>query len=237
MPRAWAHGATAVLCGWIALVGTAQTGQAQTRELPTALQESVRAQVAHAWDVEASTIVLEWGRLPRGRAVDTTLAPELSGSGRGGDWVVRLSSPDGAFGVRVRAGVERMQPVASKALERGAILAAHDIRYEPRTQWGAPAQPASDPRGWEVQRSLLPGTPLTDPAVRPSAVLHAGDRVQVLWTSGRVQLALTGVAIGTAREGQSVAVRLDTGRRVRGTATANGAVRIATGPNSTGERQ
>ena len=209
--------------------------------VPQSLVSEIQAQVGRAWSVSPEQVVLEWGRLPQGRTIAHGSQVELVGSGRGGDWVVRFRDPAdsnagpraGVFGVRVRAGVLRTRPVAARAILNGSTLTSDDVRWDTSVHWGPLQIVALDPVGQVAQQPLHPGDPLVSPAVQTPAAVRAGDPVEVIWSSGSIQLTLTGTAASTARAGQSCAVRLDTGRRMRGIAQADGRVRIVA-PSRTG---
>ncbi len=240
-----APGATAIAraLAAIILVSPGQGSAQEAWQPPTWVDGSVRALVAEAWSVEQDAVVLEWGPPPVGRSLpehaplDPDAGPtpiaeqvQLAGAGVRGAWVVRLPDEGGTFGVRVRAGVRGPRAVAARTIERGETLTEADIATEETVSWGRPDHrtPEAVP-GWRAERRIERGSALREPSVRPALVVRTGERVRVVWRSGRVALTLTGVAMGTARPGESVTVRLDAGRRLRGEADADGVVWIRGG--------
>ena len=223
------------LLGVLAAVGVALPSAAAGQDdwiPPEWVGTSIQAQVAQAWEVDPSEVVLEWSVPPTGRSmlmepVDGSHAPELAGAGSRGEWIARVPSVDGFFAVRVKAGLRRMLPVASRRIERGTLLAPADFAFEESVRWGPPSTRTPKPQpGWHAERRLEAGEELRTPAVRPAVAVRTGDRVKIIWKTGRIELTLSGVAIGTARPGETVGVRLDAGRRLRGVAGADGAIRI-----------
>ena len=121
--------------------------------------------------------------------------------------------------------------MAATALRRGHVLGAADIRYDVKTVWGAPetedAESGAELIGWVTKRGVQAGDPLVAPAISPPAVVQSGETVEVSWSAGAIRLTLTGRAMGTATAGESVPVRLETGKRVHGIAEADGTVRVS----------
>lgn len=199
---------------------------------PDWVEASIQSQVAQAWEVDPSEVVLEWNAKPTGRSVtvdsvDGGANPELAGAGRHGEWIARLPATDGLFAVRVKAGLRRMLPVAARRIERGTLLTEADFAFQESIRWGPPAGRTPKPMpGWQAERRLNVGEELKTPAVRPAVAVRTGDRVKIIWKTGHIELTLSGVAIGSARPGETVGVRLDAGRRLRGVAGTDGAVRI-----------
>ena len=212
-------------------VPSGATGQESWRP-PDWVGTSIQSQVAQVWDVDPAEVVLEWGALPTGRTVLAEPAagsakPELAGAGTHGEWIARLPANDGLFAVRLKAGLRRMLPMATRRIPRGTLLTEADFAFEESVRWGPPAGSTSKPQpGWQAERRLEAGEELRTPAVRPAVAVRTGDRVKIIWRTGRIELTLSGVAIGTARPGETVDVRLDAGRRLRGVAGADGAVRV-----------
>lgn len=195
---------------------------------PSRVAERVREEIGHRWGVEPGSVRLEWGPVrPEWR--DVRVADfRLLGSGSGGSWVVAFLDPDGQrrFAVRLTAGVRVERAVAARALDRGDTLRTDDLRREERVARGRPPEPDSVRPGWVARRTVRAGEPLRPPAVTPPAAVESGGAVKALLRRGSVEIAVPGTASGRAALGETVRVWLETGRRVRGVAVADGVVRI-----------
>lgn len=199
---------------------------ASVTTVPEAVQQTVLTQVAQAWGVPEGDVVVDWGRLPSGRPVRDDVAVDLVGSGHAGNWIVQLDEGRDRFGVRVRAGVRRIQFFAARPVSQGATVQRADVQSREAVEWGPPRAELPDPVGMVARVPVDSGDALKAPALRAPVAVQAGSQVRVLVLQGAVRLEVTGIATGSASAGESVAVRLETGRRVRGTATAEGYVRI-----------
>ena len=135
-----------------------------------------------------------------------------------------------ALALLLAAPVAAQAPLAARDIARGETLAAADIVRAD----SAPAdgrQPTADSsggvaEGWVTRRAIRAGEPLRPPAVAPPPLVRAGQAVQALWRFGAVELRIRGTALSTAAEGERVAVRLETRRRVEGVAVGAGVVRV-----------
>lgn len=117
------------------------------------------------------------------------------------------------------SGSAQQLPVAAKDLQRGATLEAADILL----QEGDPTELV----GWVTRRVIKEGEVLQAPAVAPADVIRSGDRVQLVWREGSMEIRMTGKAMSSAAPGEKVLVRVDTQRRFEGIAHAPGEVRLA----------
>jgi flagella basal body P-ring formation protein FlgA len=199
---------------------------------PPDVARGVAAVIGDAWGVDASELRLEWGRLPADARWPEGTSCRLLGSGAEGWYAVVLQSPGAvATSFRVRAGLLDTVWVAARSLASGSRLEEGDIRAELLPSWGPPRRDVdARPReGWETRRSVAPGEPLRWPAVAPPTWIVAGETVEIAWSRGSVRVALSGLALNSAREGEPVRVRVP-GRPdpLRGTAVAEG--RVALGP-------
>jgi flagella basal body P-ring formation protein FlgA len=109
------------------------------------------------------------------------------------------------------------QPVASRDLPRGHVLAADDIRAAGRV---------AAPVGWTTRRVIAAGEALRAPAIAPPAAVTSGQKVAVVWRDAGVELRLAGTAAQDAPVGARVAVKVDARRRLEGTVIGPGLVRI-----------
>lgn len=207
---------------------------AQPPPVPPAAAAQVAARIAQDWRVPAEALRLEWGRAPAGATVPATTPFRLEGRGADGCFVAVFDAPGSAVALRLRAGVVDSVPVAAHALGAGARLGPGDVRQDPRLHWGPPA---ADRRtvpgvGWEVRRALAAGEALSWPAVAAPTLVTGGQPVRLVWLRGALQVALTGVALNSARQGERVRARVE-GRSTPlvGIATAPGTVELTSGGN------
>jgi flagella basal body P-ring formation protein FlgA len=125
-------------------------------------------------------------------------------------------------------GVERTVPVAVRALPRGASLSSSDYQVAAVVVRSVLATAAPAESGWVTRRLVAAGEPLVEPAVGPPALVSSGQPVTFVAEAGSVHLAVRGTAATSGALGDRVWVRMDSGRRLRGTVTAPGTVRADT---------
>lgn len=187
----------------------------------------VQWEVARRWGVDPDQVRLRFG-LVSGAVPGRISAVRILGTGTNGHWVALLSPANASLTparVRVRAGVERLEPVAGNALTRGAVLSSEDIAYESAVVWGSPRSeaPRVEP-GWVVHRHLRKGEALKEPAVSAPNAVTSGREVEIVWKRGAVAVSLSGVALGSGPAGTEVRVRTESGRQLQGIAQEAGVV-------------
>ena len=190
------------------------------------VEDVVSELVAAEWGLDADAIVLEWGRA-RPEASDDA-AVELRGSGAGGHWVVRVTTPGGSSSAfRVRAGHTSRRSFAASRIPRGAEVVSEQIVVRETTVWGPPEPVERDLEpGWVAQRAIRKDEALSPPAVRPPHAVVSGAVVELLWKSPRISIRMRGTAAGNASLGESVRVRTDAGKRMVGVVVAIGLVDV-----------
>ncbi|MGI9626407.1 MAG: flagellar basal body P-ring formation chaperone FlgA [Longimicrobiales bacterium] len=187
----------------------------------------VQWEVARRWGVDPDRVRLRFG-LVSGSVPARISAVRILGTGSKGHWVALLAPSNANLTparVRVRAGVERLEPVAGSSLTRGSVLRSEDIVYESAVVWGSPRSeaPRVEP-GWVVHRQLRKGEALKEPAVSAPDAVKSGREVEIVWKRGAVAVSMTGVALGSGPVGAEVSVRTETGRQLRGVAQESGIV-------------
>ena len=210
---------TALLLGVGSPVGpTDASGQEEAASL-------IRESIARSWDVPASRIVLEdVDALPG--AADSVHVVE-AGNGR---WLVTVWVGGGAVRRFQRAGIEMEVPVAARELRRGTIVGPEDVAFEPAVVWdGEPPPP--DPLGLVAQRRIPPGGELGHPAVRSPYLVVGGQTIEAVLARSGVVMTVSGEALGSAREGDVLLVRLASGLRTHARAISPGRVELIDGAN------
>jgi flagella basal body P-ring formation protein FlgA len=103
-------------------------------------------------------------------------------------------------------------PVAAREIARGTILTDQDVTYPA----GVERDSTGAPVGWVARRVITAGEPLREPAVAQPDLVHVGDVVQAVFSAGGLEIRLIGRAMGAARAGEKVMVRVDMHRRFEG---------------------
>jgi flagella basal body P-ring formation protein FlgA len=195
-----------------------------------AFEERIAATVGEMWQVSPGIIQLQWGTLVGAEDLPEDTPFRLLGNGTDGWFAVLVEREnDRPVAGRLRAGRMVTVPVTSRPLSAGHTLLDSDIVLGDRLVWGPP-----EPRvtvfassGWTVSRSLRTGEVLTPPRVEPPLLVEAGDRVQLIWSGGRVKVAMEGRALNGAALGEEIRIMLDGARgRARGVVTGAGAAEL-----------
>lgn len=197
--------------------------QAPTEATSHPTLAEVRTTVALEWGVAPELVRLEVvGGVPE--AVDSvSVAPSSSDR-----WILSLWSGGDLTRRFLRAGVEQAVPLAARPLERGLEVGASDVSYGVELMWGGP-RVAVDPVGMVTQRMVAEGEPLVDPTVRAPFVVDGGQEVDALYQGAGVSLVVRGEALGKARTGDVLLVRLASGVRMSARAVAPGRVELIGG--------
>ena len=121
--------------------------------------------------------------------------------------------------------VEAQEPsvtrlIAARRINRGAVITAEDVAGQ-----GAPVD------GWIARRVIQQGEALAAPAVSPPPLVRSRQDVSLLVSRGTITLSIPGSALADASLGDTILVRLDARRRVRGVVSGPGRV-VATVPPS-----
>jgi len=187
----------------------------------------VQWEVGRSWSVDPDRVQLTWGNIS-GEVPDRIVSVRLLGTGAGGYWIALLASADPMATparIRVRAGVERLVPVAASRLTRGLVLSVDDIAHTSSLVWGPPKDTSGGVQpGWVVHRVFSKGDELKTPGVRRPNAVESGTEVEIIWKRGSVAVSLMGVALGSGPIGSRIRVRTETGRRLEGVATKPGVV-------------
>jgi len=108
---------------------------------------------------------------------------------------------------------------ARRTIAPGEVLSENDAERA-EVDWAEHPAPviaqADDWVGAITARGLLPGQVLRQNMLRPVQVFKAGTEVKVVVSQARLNLAATGRAMGHGFLGQSVRVKMDSGKTVSG---------------------
>lgn len=238
--RAAGHLAAALVAAMVGLATPSAAPLAAQSRTPAwspgpVLEGRVREAIAGRWEVEPTALRLEWGSVRDGTQPAEEAEFELVGEGVSGNWIVVFSPrtrSEPALRVWLRAGVEVLEPVAARRLERDEVLEPADITTAATVRWGPP-EPGRAPAvraGWVTRRQVRAGEPLREPAVAPPLAVRTGEIVQAVWQRPGIALTVPARALGSAVIGARVLVRTESGRRLEGVARDMGLVEIDVGP-------
>lgn len=207
----------------LAVLPAPMAAQAATDVTAHPRLDGVRGVIASEWGVHQESLRLSLlGDVPE---VVDSVSVEPGSSDR---WILSLWSEDRLTRRFLRAGVLVPVPSAARALERGATVAADDVVTSLTTVWGVPS-PHDDPVGGVTQRMVAQGEPLLAPAVRPPLLVEGGDDVEAVYRHPGLAVTVKGEALGRARRGEVVMVRLRSGVRVNARAVGPGRVELTGG--------
>jgi flagella basal body P-ring formation protein FlgA len=129
--------------------------------------------------------------------------------------------------VPVRIRIYGPALVAARPLAAGQILAAEDLRLEESelTQSGILTDPAQA-IGRRITVGVNGGYPVRQELLRLQQVISQGETVKVRVAGAGFTIIAEGIAVAHATDGQSVQVRMDSGRTVSGTARAGRLVEV-----------
>lgn len=228
----------ALICASGSVIGGNSSAAAQVladvAALPAGAVNQATSEASRAERVEAlvaERIAAALGRSPQDSRVELTGSVPHSadsvaivqGSGR---WIVTFFV-DGARVRRfARSGQVGPVPVAARPISRGTVLVQEDVRMERRVAWDDGDEAPGDVIGLVAQRVLTEGEPLSAPAVRPPYLVRGGDPVQAVYRRSGVVMTLRAEALGTARRGDHVRVKLPSGVRMEGTVVGPGRVEL-----------
>lgn len=181
--------------------------------------------IARAWGVSSAQVVLEDAQALPGTADSVQVAEAANGR-----WLVTFWIDGGAVRRFQRAGLEARVPVAARPVARGAVVQTDDVAFESRVVWADESIPP-DPIGLVAQRRIAEGSLLRDPAVRPPYLVVGGQEIEAVLSRAGVVMTVAGEALGSARQGDVLLVRLASGLRTEARAISPGRVELIAGGN------
>lgn len=165
-------------------------------------------------------------RLPECAALAVNWPPGVPMSG---STYVEVSCPSVGWNVRYPVTVDehRLGVMTTRRLAAGETLTAADIRLTelPNPSLGGNVLGSTEEAVGKVTRSGLPaGTWVRSFMVQAPLVVRANQQVQVVAEDGGFRVSADGIATNSAAVGENVAVRMPTGRMIRGVVRADGSV-------------
>jgi flagellar basal body P-ring formation protein FlgA len=134
-----------------------------------------------------------------------------------------------AIPMGVRAEDQNL-PVPNLTIYPGDIIRADALdtrRFGPGAERLAVVRSAEAAVGRVARRTLLPQKPIPLNALRDVNIVQQGKSVKIVFASGGLVITGTGIALQSGVVGDTLNVRnVDSGMTVRGTAQADGTVRI-----------
>jgi flagella basal body P-ring formation protein FlgA len=147
----------------------------------------------------------------------------------GGRWIASFWVGDAVSRRFLRVGSVRSIPVAVEALDRGTAVQPEDVAMEERVVWERLAAPPADPVGMVATRLIPAGEALAAPSVRPPLLFKGGDEVDAILERSGLVLRVKAEALSSGREGETVLVRLTSGKRMSARAIGPGLVHLTSG--------
>lgn len=129
--------------------------------------------------------------------------------------------------VPVRVRVFGPAVVAARQIAPGQLLVTEDLRLEETemTQAGLLSD-TTQALGRRIAVGVNPGFPIRQELLRSQQVIAQGETVKVRIAGAGFTILAEGAAVSHAIDGQSVQVRMDSGRTVSGTARAGRVVEV-----------
>lgn len=125
--------------------------------------------------------------------------------------------------------------VSSRALMRGQILTAEDVVIEYREVNPAHGGFFRKPEavvGKVITRAAAAKTPLSSSMLKLPRLVRRGDRVQLAWSTGAVNVQMMGTALKDGVRGERIPVRnINSKRVVEGVVDGQGSVVVRAAPN------
>ncbi len=176
-----------------------------------------RTAVEDVWQVEISFDAEEFAFLATGD-------PDVQISGGGEPWTgqqmftVQAQTSEGAVTRNISANVQLppLVVVAARAVPRGALLSAVDLRLQPRqtgNQRGEPIRLLEEAVGRETTQSLSAGQIVTSRHLQRPVLVKSGDAVDVYARASGVQVKTIARARESGSAGDLVAVESLTDRK------------------------
>lgn len=190
-------------------------------------QEAFIQTVALKWQVDASRMKVDWGRLEN-REWKPQDSIKIRSESKRGWFVVLVEGLDvDPMAARVRAGVIDTSWVTVRNLVPGEVLKREDVLAKEQLFWGPPQDQLLEPWGYEVRRKIAVDTALLERHLMAPELVATGEQITLRWTQGSVSVALRGVAQNSARLGEVVRARVE-GRRdlLHGIAVEKGVARL-----------
>ena len=129
--------------------------------------------------------------------------------------------------IPVQIKITRNLIISTKPLSSGQTLGSQDIaRQSTETMQDVGMTDEKRVLGKVLRYSISAGTIIRPEMLRASYTVKQGQVVQIVVQGGGFTLSNSGVALSNAGPGDSVQVRIESGRVISGTATEEGAVRI-----------
>lgn len=129
--------------------------------------------------------------------------------------------------IPVQIKITRNLIVSARPLSSGQTLSAQDIaKQSTETMQDEGITDEKRVLGKVLRYSISAGTIIRPEMLRASYTVRQGQAVQITVHGGGFTLSNSGIALNNAGPGESVQVRIESGRVIMGTATEDGSVQI-----------
>ncbi len=150
-----------------------------------------------------------------------------------GSTLVRLDAGKRSVWVQAEFKLLVNTVVARNNLQKGQVLSAQDLKIKAIAKRLLRGQDVVKPRdvlGMIVERQIREGEPILKGALKRPVIVRRGDEVQIVVSSGKVQVSSSGKALASGRAGDVINVSRDSaksrGYRLRARVVASGLVML-----------
>jgi len=133
------------------------------------------------------------------------------------DYRSRASSGDLRFQMKALADEWRVMPTATRALKRGEIVTASDVRLAKINGTATDSDSLDgigDVVGHELTRDVGQGELFSSKTLKLPPVVKVGSQVTMLFSRGRLEASARGVALEDGGQGQEISVRNEGSKKV-----------------------
>jgi flagella basal body P-ring formation protein FlgA len=180
-------------------------------------------------------ISLELGKFPESKKINACTRWEIFLPERARLWgQVSLGArcsegPGQSLYIAARVKIEATAVLAARHIASGQTISADDLQVQKADLGTFPPDVVlheTDVIGRISRTAIAPGRPIQEGLLRQETVIEAGQTVRLILNDGELSVSNEGIAIGSAIRGQSVRVRLPSGRVITGVATGEGRVEV-----------
>lgn len=195
------------------------------------IEAQARAFAVQGW--QGAAVRLSFGQLDRRLGLPACPSPVYAWDGKTRETArgVKISCVTPAWSIRlpIRAIPSVLVVMIRRTVAAGQLLTAEDLDLVESRDGNVPLGAfgrTEDVIGKPMARAVAPGMMLRREMLALPLVVRQGQTVRIVADNPAFNVSAQGIALTAGSEGQSVGVRLPSGRILRGTARADGSVAI-----------